>query len=182
MMTNRNKTSFFHLTSFFVVLMFITQFVYADDNVLITVKGTLAASTCSVVGGSSQTVNLGNVGVALLGASNLWIPFSIRLEHCPIGMSKATITFSGEPDPDNALYFKNTATSSDRSPAAENVAIEMTPQTGDAHLSNGSQMEASVNGTTHKAEFAMKARMIASGGRATAGIVKGHLGYTVEYN
>lgn len=155
-----------------------------SSHVQITVQGTIAGSTCNVVGGPAQTVNLGEVGVAILGSANdawQWVNFPITLEHCPIGMARATITFTGEPDPDNALFFINTAVSTGESPAADNVAIELAPRTGYEFLSNGSKMVTGVNSTTHKAFFELRARMITPTGRATPGRVSGHVDFTVEY-
>lgn len=152
--------------------------------VQITVKGTVAGAACTVVGGSSQTVVLGNASPSILSHSNsswVWKTFTIGLEHCPTGMSKATITFTGEPDPDNALYYKNIAVASDNQSVAENVAIELNTQVGETQLNNGSKLVTLVNGTTHQAQFDVKARMVTPSGNATAGIVKGHIDYTVEY-
>ncbi|CAM4264510.1 MULTISPECIES: fimbrial protein [Lelliottia] len=155
-----------------------------SSNVQITVNGTVAGSSCTVVGGSSQTVDLGVASPAILNSSNsawVWKAFTIGLEHCPIGMTNATITFSGEPDPDNALYYKNTAVASEGTTVADHVAIQLAPQVGNEQLSTGSQMVTTVNRTSHQAIFNVQARMITPTGRATAGAVAGHIDYTVEY-
>lgn len=155
-----------------------------SNNVQITVKGTVAGSSCTVVGGPSQTVDLGTASPSILNSSNsawVWKTFPISLEHCPVGMGKATITFSGEPDADNPLYYKNTAVASEGNPVADHVAIELTPYPQSDDLSTGTQMVTTVNSTTHQAQFNVQARMISPTGRASAGKVAGHIDYTVEY-
>lgn len=155
-----------------------------SSNVQVTVKGTVAGSSCTVVGGPSQTVDLGVASPSILNSSNsawVWKAFTIGLEHCPIGMNKATITFSGQPDPDNMLYYKNTAVASGEVTVAGNVAIELASLDSKNDLSTGSQLVAPVNSTTHQASFDVQARMITPTGRATAGKVAGHIDYTVEY-
>lgn len=162
-----------------------SAFAVNSSHVQVVVQGTVAGSTCTAVGGSAQTVDLGQSSVSILSSSNdswVWTNFSIALEHCPIGMYKATITFNGEPDTDNPLFYKNIAVSSETTPAAGRVAIELMAQNDESHfLSNGKSMVTVVNSVTHKAQFDLRARMITPLGRATAGIVKGHIDYTVEY-
>lgn len=168
----------------FCLTVLISPFVHADDNVVITVKGTLAGSSCTIVGGPSQTVDLGVASPAILNSANSaweWKHFAISLEHCPIGMAKATITFTGEPDPNNAQYYKNIAVATGNVGVAENVAIELTPYPQGDFLSTGTQMVTVVNETTHAAVFDVQARMVTPLGRATAGKVSGHIDYTVEY-
>ncbi|MFU2316449.1 fimbrial protein [Rahnella sp. PCH160] len=155
-----------------------------SNNVQVTVKGTVASSGCTVVGGPSQTVDLGVASPAILNSSSsawVWKTFPIGLEHCPSGMNKATITFSGQPDPVNPLYYKNTAVASEGVAVADNVAIEFTPYPQGNNLSTGTQMVTTVNSATHQAVFNVQARMIMPSGRATAGKVSGHIDFTVEY-
>lgn len=155
-----------------------------SSHVQVTVKGTVAGSSCTVIGGPSQTVDLGAASPAILNSSNsawVWKNFTIGLEHCPVGMGKAIITFSGEPDADNPLYYKNTAVASEGVSVADNVAIELTPNPQGDDLSTGTQMVTTVNGTTHQALFNVQARMISPTGRASAGKVAAHVDYTVEY-
>lgn len=172
------------LISLILTLTSGTALAVNSSNVQITVKGTVAGNSCTVVGGPSQTVDLGVASPAILNSSNsawVWKTFTIGLEHCPIGMNKATITFTGEPDPDNMLYYKNTAVASGETTVADHVAIQLAPQVGNEQLSTGSQMVTTVNSTSHQAQFDVKARMITPTGRATAGAVAGHIDYTVEY-
>ena len=96
-------------------------------------------------------------------------------------MKNATIILSGEPDPDNALYFKNIAVASESVAVADNVAVQLETFKSQQPLSNGSQLLTGINNTTHQAQFELKARMITPLGEATTGIVKGHIDYTVEY-
>ncbi|WMY75572.1 fimbrial protein [Buttiauxella selenatireducens] len=155
-----------------------------SNHVQVIVNGTVGSSSCSVVGGPSMTVDLGVATPSILNSSNsawVWKQFSIGLENCPMGMSKATITFTGQPDPNNPLYYKNTAVATEGVSVADNVAIQLAPQVGEKYLSTGTQMTTGVNSTTHQAQFDVQARMITPMGGATTGKVAGHIEYSVEY-
>lgn len=161
-----------------------SAFAVNSGNVQVIVKGTIAGSTCMIVS-DTQTIDLGNTGVAVLGTSNsawVWTMFSIKLERCPTIMNKATITISGEPDPDNPLYFKNLAVQGSSSDEiATRVAFQLAPQIGYDALSNGSKLDTVIDTTSHSGQFDLKARMITPTGRATAGRFAGHLDYVIEY-
>lgn len=184
MFSNRSRNK--RLMSLFFLISSGIPFYGQAAGVQIAVKGTVVGSTCTVSNSNAgNAIDLGNVGVAVLGSSNsawIWNPFSITLETCPTNMTQAVITFSGQPDPNNGEYFINTAAVTDGSPdVASNVAIQIQEQQDSTTISNGGTMKALINKSTHKGQFDLKARMISPKGRATPGKVAGHIEFTIEY-
>jgi minor fimbrial subunit len=169
-------------------LLFFATFVQAEDTlkaIRVDINGVVTNKTCVVVNnyGAGINVDLGNVPALDLNSANthsVWAPFSIQLVRCPTDMTKATITFSGTPDPNNNLYYINTDTSTG---AAKNVAVQLAQQTDNsgALLSTGSQMTVDVSPATHDGKFDLKARMITPRGKVTPGSVAAHVDFMIEY-
>ncbi|TPG58861.1 type 1 fimbrial protein [Ewingella americana] len=176
-----------HPLAALLALMLVSAPGFANDTNVI-IKGIVAGGACEVInndGSNGKSVDLGTVPAAVLGTSNAawtWTNFSIGLDRCPTRMTRATITFTGEVDPENALYYKNSAVKTDSSPdVAENVAIELAAQGSNTQLSNGNSLTTEVNSQTHGGEFLLKARMISPAGRATVGKVSGHVEFLIDY-
>lgn len=144
---------FFKYNMFVVMLsLFLSNLSFAADSV-ITLTGTIKASPCTVDSTTKQ-VNLGEYYVDKMKASGDYIPFTLSLSSCPTGTTKVTATFSGNADSTSPnSYYTNAGT-------AKNIHIELvTDATTPAGLGNGKSLAATVDTTTKKVEFKLKARV-----------------------
>lgn len=91
-------------------------------------SGTCAWSAADL----DRTVALDPIGLTKLPASGGagFVPFTIHIEKCTPGMNSATFTFSGTPDPNDPLRYKNSAD-------ATGVAIELESSDGLTLGANG---------------------------------------------
>ena len=99
------------------------QAVVHADTANFQVNGQIAAGTCSLsAADQNRTITLPTMGVKDMPASGKAeesrMPFSLTVENCPAGLSRATFTFAGTPDPTDGLRYRSTGT-------APGVAIEL---------------------------------------------------------
>lgn len=135
-----------------IISLFLSNLSFAADTV-ITLTGTIKASPCTV-DSSTKLVDLGEYYVDKMKANGDFIPFTLSLSSCPTGTTKVTAIFSGTADSTSPnWYYTNAGT-------AKNIHIELaTDATTPAGLGNGQTMDASVDTTTKKVEFKIKARV-----------------------
>lgn len=116
----------------FCVLVTVGDTAQAVD-LTIHFTGKFIEPTCQwVAGDDNRTVTLDPIDVSQLqkpGAANIKT-FSIGLTSCTTGLSMATFTFSGTPDPTDNLRYQNTGT-------ASGVAIELQSSDGQTIGANG---------------------------------------------
>ena len=102
----------------------------AVDTVVLNVTGRLIGSTCEIIAADvDRTVTLREVATHELinSSTQSYAPqaFSIRLENCTPGISKATFSFSGISDITDGNRWSNTGT-------ANNLAVHLYRDTGEA--------------------------------------------------
>lgn len=147
------------------------------------VKGKVVASACTVETGlaGGKTVDLGTFGRTKFkhsGEAGDWVDFTLNLSNCPPGTTKSTVTFTGNPDSDDATLFAN---SEPTESAATHIAIQMTKGNDrNAILSNNSSWEASVD-SGRNIVFPLSARMITPAGSVRAGQVSGSVMVNFTY-
>lgn len=141
--------------------------VMADAGSNINITGVVVAAPCTVTSPADIPVDLGqniqSSSLATAGSASTWTPFQITLGNCPVGTTKATITFSGTPDKDNpADQYKNTGT-------ATNVAVQLQSSDGD-QFGNGKSFTGVIL-SDHTYTYDLKARAYTNAGNVTPGTV-----------
>lgn len=132
----------------------------------LNINGTVVANPCMVDSASvNQDVDFGQLRATDLkeaGSASGWQQFTVKLTHCPVSTSKATVTFTGTPSTDDATLFANSST-------AQNVAVQMV-QDADRSVvqGNGSKMTANVD-AQHSAIYNLAARLYSVQGNVVAG-------------
>lgn len=102
------------------------------------VSGTISPSTCqwSVAADADRIVALDPIQASALPASGAtgFKAFSLTLDQCDPGLSSATFSFNGNPDPHDPLRYQNSGT-------ASGVAIELQSADGATIGANGTNSE-----------------------------------------
>lgn len=169
------------------LLLALSEFGYTEEpsnegnSAQINVSATIEESVCTVVNPYSDTnsVYLGKMRTAdMHDAGNVgqWMPFNIELVNCPTQKKTVTMTITGPTD-DNMAYYKNESDTTN----TQNVAIELSDETGTKDLSNGKTYDMAIDQALHAATFAFKARMITPKGNAQVGPVSGHVELSFTY-
>lgn len=132
----------------------------------INIEGKVTASTCEVDASTvDKQVDLGTPSrwqLKTAGQGSEWRDFSLLLNQCPTGITKATVTFAGTPDDQDETAFKNAG-------EATNVALRLTNANHSTTYGNGSKMQTDIDTTTRKASFPLSARIISPAGNASVG-------------
>lgn len=143
----------------------------------ITIKGTVLADTCTVNVNGGAAVVLPSVmtgALATPGTTAGSTPFSIGLSACDTNAISATMVFNGTNIDSTTGYLKNTG-------SATNVMVQLL-NSANAVINTSDNTNAPVialaNGT---GTTSLKARYVAVGGAATAGLVQTSVGFTLTY-
>lgn len=93
------------------------------DTVTFTVTGQIVSGTCELsAGDQNRTVTLAPIGTSDMPASGKAAKgaasFTLTVENCAAGLSTATFTFAGTPDPNDNMRYQNTGN-------ATGVAVEL---------------------------------------------------------
>ena len=79
---------------------------FSGDAVNIGVTGNIVASPCIFNGGNTNLdINLGNIqasNMATPGSTSDPVAFNLLFTSCPLGTRSVTVTFAGNPDPQQA--------------------------------------------------------------------------------
>ena len=142
---------------------------FAGDTVYLEVQGNIVASPCEMSGDNlnkqvelGKNIQAGNMKTA--GSTSDWVNFSIDMDKCPPAISTVTMTVRGTADSDNPTdMYKNTGT-------AENVAIELQSQAGDA-LGDGKSLTGNI--TNNAYSYKLRARLYSEKGGVTSGTIGG---------
>lgn len=140
---------------------------YAADPVTLNITGNVVASACQVSSDSvTKSVDLGqNIQASTLqaaGSSTDWVNFTINLDTCPAGTTKATMTMHGSADADSpADAYANTG-------AATNVAVQLQSQAGD-QLGDGKSITGNVANSA--VAYNLRARAYTKNGGVTPGTI-----------
>lgn len=157
-----------------LVLLFITTTASSADTV-IGIQGRVVTSPCTV---NSETINklieFPKVEARSFSAGNggEWIDFDLDLENCPDGLKSVIATFSGDPDENEPLMYKNAGT-------AENIALQLSART--TNYGNGTSMKVDVKSSTHSATFPLSARMYTAVGDVGKGSFSATVGVDFMY-
>lgn len=119
----------------------------------LNVKGNIYYLPCDVSTDTKyQEVNFGtllNIDFQTAGTASEWKTFSLNVENCPVGTTKATVKFDGVTDGDDATHFANMAASD----AAQNIALQITNTDHSTTYKNQDRMTIAINGSTGKGEL-----------------------------
>lgn len=153
----------------------------ATDEAQIGVSATITESSCTVVNPYNDTnsVHLGKMRTADMvqpGSAGQWAAFNIELIDCPKDKNTVTLTVTGPTD-ENPVYYKNESDTT----GTQNVAIEVTNESGEKALSNGATFDLPIDPLRQEALFTMKARMVTPKGYAQVGDVSGHIELAFSY-
>lgn len=165
---NTKNTVFLLLCSVILFILNIPLLAFADSGSDLTISGNVVAYSCSIAPDTVEgDVDLGKVlSLRLLSAGDSadWSAFSLKLTDCPPTITKVIVHFTGTPDPDYPVYFKNSGSS-------ERVAIEVEDTSG-GRISNSSERTLNVD-AQQQARIDLKGRIITPQGAATSGSVTG---------
>lgn len=129
----------------------------------INVTGRITASPCTVDTSTvSQTVDLGRVyGKDLApGKGSEWKTFQLTLSKCPSNWKQATVTFTGNPAPDNNYYAN--------SGSATGVVLQISDSGHSTSYGNGDTLTETID-ASRNAVFPLEARMFNPGGTIGTG-------------
>lgn len=160
-----------------VIVLLISGALYAADTVTMNITGNVIASACQISSDSvNKSVDLGqNINASALktaGSSSDWVNFTINLDTCPEGTTKATMTLHGTADTDNpADMYTNTGT-------ATNVAVQLQSQAGD-QLGDGKTLTGDV--VSAAVEYKLRARAYTQSGSVTPGTIAAVVTATFVY-
>jgi minor fimbrial subunit len=130
-----------------------------------TVEGKVFAAPCVLVGGPSQTVDLGTQATMTLvnpGSQSDPKAFTVALENCPKSIMKVNVKFDASADPDDASTFKNAGT-------AQQVGVRIYPQETPTPIGPGSVINGQV--VDARVKFLLRGAMYSAKGKAQAGTV-----------
>lgn len=150
---------------------------WAGDAVKINVNGNILAAPCELNGGQgSLSVDLGDIKASTLqtpGSFSDWVGFSITLDKCPAGTTKATIHFSGTADSVHPIdMYVNTGT-------AKNVAIQLQGAGGEG-FGNGESYTYNVHEGTNWS-YSLRTRAYSDKGGAVPGTIVAAVTATMTY-
>ena len=138
--------------------------VQADPS--ISVSGNVVASPCTVDAGTvNKTVEFNPLqqrDLQTAGEGGEWQDFDLLLTNCPPGTATVMALLSGTVDAQDATAWKNSGTSS-------GMALRIASRDHGTTWAPGSNLQQSVNISTHSASFPLSARMFTPQGSATAG-------------
>ncbi|MDL4623303.1 fimbrial protein [Citrobacter amalonaticus] len=147
------------------------------DPVTINVTGNVVASPCTLdAAASNLSPSLGDIQATALsaaGSSSSWVPFDLKLKDCPAGTTKATVTFSGEPDTASpASMYANTGD-------ATMVAVELQDTDGTL-LGNGKSATGTIE-TDHTYTYKLQTRAYSTEGGVFPGTISAVIQATFTY-
>jgi len=147
----------------------------------LNVKGNIYYLPCDVSTDTKyQEVNFGTrlkIDFQTAGTASEWKTFSLNVENCPAGTTKATVIFDGVTDGDDATHFANMAASD----AAQNIALQITNTDHSTTYKNQDRMTIAINGSTGKGEFPLAARLYSTQGGAKVGKFESVVQLTFTY-
>ncbi|QGN38981.1 fimbrial protein [Klebsiella oxytoca] len=139
------------------------------SGVPLNVKGNIYFLPCDVSTDTQyQEVDFGTLVKANLqaaGNASEWKTFSLNVENCPAGTSKATVKFDGVTDSEDSTHFANMAASD----AAQHIALQITNSDHSTTYKNQDQMTITINNSSKKGVFPLAARLYSTHGGTTAG-------------
>jgi minor fimbrial subunit len=140
----------------------------------VNISGKVTASPCTVDASINQTVDFGDVQASALqtvGAGSPWKAFSLTLSQCPASTTKATVTFSGTPDAQEATAFSQNGT-------AGGVALQL--NSGNTALADQSSLTAVID-PARKVIFPLTARIYSPKGKSSAGTFRSMVQVNLSY-
>ncbi|MBW7981704.1 fimbrial protein [Enterobacillus tribolii] len=143
----------------------------------INVTGNVVASACDseVVGGSGNTINLGDIQATTLLSQNSQSPekeFQINLKDCPVTTTGFVATFSGTAATANNTMFANGGT-------AGNVEIRMVDESGNSVVTNKTISGSISSGG---ASIKLKTNAYSTQGTASPGTIQGTVQVSFTYS
>lgn len=119
----------------------------------LNIKGTIYYYPCDVSTDTKyQEVNFGTLvktNFQAAGSASEWKTFTLNVENCPAGTTKATVKFDGVTDGDDATHFANVAASD----AAQRIALQITNSDHSTTYKNQDKMTVAINSSTQRAFF-----------------------------
>lgn len=145
------------------------------------VKGKIYYLPCDVSTDTQyQEVNFGDLlkfNFQAAGSASEWKTFTLNVENCPAGTTKATVKFDGVTDADDATHFANTAASN----ASQNLALQITDTSHATTYKNHDRMTININSSTGAGSFPLAARLYTTQGNATVGKFESVVQLTFTY-
>ncbi|HGY3715384.1 fimbrial protein [Citrobacter sp. Res13-Sevr-PEB04-36] len=145
----------------------------------IDITGTVVASACVINGNNtSLAMNLGDSiaadSLATSGTTTAWASATLKVTGCPASTTSFSVTFTGDVDPTDANYYKNTGT-------ATNLKLELTSESDALAYRNGIKLvNIPIDNSTHAYDLNMRARAM-SKGIVMPGTIKGQVQATFTY-
>jgi major type 1 subunit fimbrin (pilin) len=143
----------------------------------ITIKGAVLADTCTVDVNGGAAVVLPSVmtgALATAGTTTGDTSFAIGLSACDANAISATMVFNGSNIDSTTGYLNNTGSATNVKVQLVNAASAVINTSTNANA----PLIALANGT---GSTSLKARYVAVGGAATAGVVQTSVGFTLTY-
>lgn len=140
----------------------------------VNISGKVTAAPCTVDASMNQTLDFGDIEsqtLRMAGAGSPWRAFSLTLSLCPASTRKATVTFDGTPDPQDATAFAQTGT-------ASGVALQLSD--GSVTLADKSSLTALVD-TSRNVTFPLTARIYSPEGKNKVGTFRSVVQVSLSY-
>ncbi|MGK3225953.1 fimbrial protein [Enterobacter soli] len=147
-------------------------------NVTLNIEGNIYDTTCKVDSSSqNMVVDLGQTlssKFKSVGDIGEWKNFDLTLSNCPPNLMLATVTVNGQADALHPNKFANTGT-------ASGLALELADRTDFITLAPQSSFNATIDSSTHKADFPFAARYYTTSMPVSAGTFASVVQVTFTY-
>lgn len=142
-------------------------------DVTITVNGKVVAKPCTV-STTNATVDLGDLysfSLMSAGAASAWHDVALELTNCPVGTSRVTASFSGQPTVPDII----------KPGTAQNIQLELQDDSGNT-LNTGATKTVQVDDSSQSAHFPLQVRALTVNGGATQGTIQAVISITYTYS